>query len=177
MKINKADTKFRVVIVDLPNGEKEYLATNLDKKSFSYDDIKNVYSLRWGIETNFHILKENLKIEAISSSKDELIKQDIYSQMLAYNTLQAFINTNDEKIEQDNYKHQMKTNMNMAIGFFKKYFIYILIEEDENIKFSLIEQLENAIRRHLVPIRKNRHYPRNKNRVKNKHSINKRKSF
>jgi len=46
MKINKADTKFRVVIVDLPNGEKEYLATNLDKKSFSYDDIKNVYSLR-----------------------------------------------------------------------------------------------------------------------------------
>jgi len=177
MEKTKADTEFRVVIVELENGEKEYLATNLEANKFSYEDIKNIYRLRWGIETNFHVLKENMKIEAISSSKDELIKQDIFSQMLACNTLQAFINTSNKKINQEKYKHEMKTNMNMAIGFFKKYFIYILIETDETKKRLLIEQMETGIKRYLVPIRKNRNFPRNKNRVKNKHSINKRKSF
>jgi len=176
MEKTKADTCFRAVVIELNNGEKEYLATNLENDKFTYEDIKEIYRLRWGIETNFHVLKENMKIEVISSSKDELIKQDIYSQMLACNTLQAFVNGNNEKINQEKYKHEMKTNMNIAIGFFKKYFIYILIEEDENQKRLLINKLEDGIRKHIIPIRKGRNFPRNK-QGKNKYSINKRKSF
>ena len=177
MKTTKSNASFRVVVIELENGEKSYLATNLTAEKFTYEDIKEIYKLRWGVETNFHILKESLKIESITSSKDELIKQDIYSQMLAFNTIQAFVNANNEKIDQPKYKHEMKTNMNMAIGFFKKFFIHILIENDANKKKFLVERLETAIKQHLVPKRPGRKKPVEHKHKNNKYPINKRKSF
>ena len=85
-----------------------------------------------------------------------MIKQDIYSQMLAFNLLQSFIADAQKEFDSKGltYKHEMKINKNMAVGFFKKSLIVI-----------------------LVPVRKNRNYPRNKTKDKNKYSITKRKSF
>ena len=40
----------------------------------------------------------------------------------------------------------------------------------------MYELLEQKIEKYLIPIKKDRHYPRNKYK-KNKYSINKRKSF
>ena len=175
MQATKARVSFRTVIVDLEDGKKAYLATNLAADEFSYADIKEIYRLRWGIETNYNTLKESLKIESISSSKDELIKQDIYSALVAYNTLQFHVIENEPKINPSKYKHKMKPNMNMAIGFFKKYFIYILIESDAVKLKVLMDKLADAICRHLIPIRPNRKYPIK--RSSNKHSITKRKAF
>lgn len=39
----------------------------------------------------------------------------------------------------------MKINFNMAIGFFKKFFILIFIEENPERKKSLIDKLEEKI--------------------------------
>ena len=50
------------------------------------------------IEINYRHLKNDLKIENITSSKEVFIKQDIYSQVLVSNMLQAFINENNENI-------------------------------------------------------------------------------
>lgn len=176
MKTTRATTSFRMVVVELENGEKQYLATNLSPEEFTTEDIQKIYKLRWGIESSFHTLKESLKIESITSSKDNLIKQDIYSQMLAFNTIQAFVNANNEKIDQSTYKHKMKTNTNMAVGFFKKYFLYILVEEDDTKKKYLLGKLEEGIKRHIVPNRPGRKYTVNKKKH-NKYPINKRKSF
>ena len=70
----------------------------------------------------------------------------------------------------------MKINMNMAIGFVKKTLILIIIEEDRNKQDEMFELLMKKIPKYIVPVKKDRHYPRNKNK-KNKYSINKRKSF
>ena len=176
METNGFKVSCRVVTVELETGEKEYLATNLESDKFTYEDIKKIYTLRWGIETNFHTLKESLKIESISSSKEDLIKQDIYSQMVAFNTLQAFANAKEKEIDQPKYKHEMKININMAVGFFKKYFIYLLIEENMLKKKILMEELSDNIKRYLVPKRPGRKYPIQPNK-RNKYPINKRKSF
>ena len=93
--------------------------------------------------------------------------------MVAFNLLQAFINDAQDSIEQKKYKHEMKINTNMAVGFYKKFLLYIMIEEDENKKQQL---LESSIKSYLVPIQRGRKYPRKKDK-KNKYSINKRKSF
>ncbi len=73
--------------------------------------------------------------------------------MMVYNIMQSIVNDLEETIEQEKYKHPMKININMAVGFVKRFLV-----------------------KNIVPIRENRHYTRN-NSVKNKHSINKRKSF
>ena len=70
----------------------------------------------------------------------------------------------------------MKVNMNMAVGFVKKALMKIVLEEDINKQNRMFELLEQKIEKYLIPIKKDRHYPRNKNK-KNKYSINKRKSF
>ena len=173
---SKMDIKVRCIKIILSNGETEILITNLSKEEVSTEDMKELYNLRWQIELNYHVLKESLKIELITSSKENLIKQDIYSQMVAFNLLQAFINDEQESIDQKKYKHEMKININMAVGFYKKFLLYIMIEEDKNKKHQLLETLGSSIKSYLVPIRKDRQYPRKKDK-KNKYSINKRKSF
>ena len=115
----------RFVNIVLPTGEVETLVTNLDKKEFSKDDIDYIYQYRWGIETNYGILKNSMKITNISSSKDGIIKQEIYSTMLVYNTLQGLVNDLENEIDQEKYKHKVKIDFNMAVGFVKKFNIDI----------------------------------------------------
>ena len=120
--------KVRCVKVELEIGEIEILLTNLETEKFTSDEIKELYNRCWQIEINYRHLKNDLKIENITSSKEVFIKQDIYSQVLVSNMLQAFIN---ENINQTKYKNKMKTNTNMSVGIFKNTLIYILLENNE----------------------------------------------
>lgn len=169
----------RIVRITLPSGEVEHLATNLTSDEVSYDDMKILYNLRWQIELNYHLLKESLKIETITSSKDELIKQDIFSQMLAFNLLQSFISDSQKDFDEKGlkYKHEMKINKNMAIGFFKKSLILIVLEKDENKQNEMIKAMSEKMQKYTVPVRKNRKYKRSSPKDRNKYSLNKRKAF
>lgn len=48
----------------------------------------------------------------------------------------------------------MKININMAIGFVKRFLVKILIENDDNVRKRLSEQLFNNILENIVSIRK-----------------------
>ena len=176
MEETKEIIELRIVIFDSKDGEKIILATNLSKEEFNYEKMFELYKLRWEIELNYHSLKESLKIETITSSNDIIIYQDIYSQMLVYNLIQAFKQDAEKNIDQTKYKNEMKINMNMATGFVKKALVKIILEEDIDKQNRMFELLEQKIEKYLIPIKKDRHYPRNKYK-KNKYSINKRKSF
>ena len=115
-------------------------------------------------------------ITNISSSKDCIIKQEIYSPMTVYNIMQSITNDLENDMKQENYKHPMKINVNMAIGFVKRFLLKILLEENEEEKQKLSDLLFENILKIIVLIRKERHYKRN-NIHKNKHPINKRKSI
>lgn len=166
----------RLVNIVLPTGEIETLMTNLNEIEMSYEELKDLYRLRWGIETSYHYLKESMKIETITSSNEDIIKQDILSQMFVFNILQSFQNDAESDIKQEDYKHKMKININMATGYIKQYLIYILLEDDGKLRDSYMSNLYEKILKHIVPIRPNRKYERKKD-VKNKHHINKRKTF
>lgn len=166
----------RCVKIKLESGEIEYLLTNLDKEEFNTVEIGILYNMRWKIETNYHHLKSNIKIECITSSKDILIKQDIYSQVLVANMLQTFINEQNEELENYKYKHKMKINNNMAIGILKNTLIYILLEDDTEKRNEMMEKFNKRILKYTVPIKPGRKSER-KNNTKNRYHINQRKSF
>lgn len=170
--LNGNTIKLRAVKIKLET-ETEILLTNLD---FTYEEIKELYKLRWSIESTYHQLKENLKIETISSGKEVIVKQEILSQILVYNIAQSHINVAESKIKQQKYKYEMKINHNMAIGLLKDYFIFIIMEKNSKKRLLLIDELEELIKKYLCPVRKNRKYKRNK-QIKNKYHINKRKTF
>ena len=168
--------KVRFVNIILPTGEVETLLTNLNTKEFTTEDINYLYQLRWRIETSYHYLKESMKITNISSSKDGIIKQEIYSQMLVFNMLQAIQNEKEKEINQEKYKHKMKINISMAVGYIKRYIIVIMLEDDMEKRKRLYDELTNKVLKNIVPIRKCRTFDRNKN-TKNSYHLNKRKSF
>ena len=142
MEETKEDIEVRIVIISNKDGEKIILATNLSKEKFGYDEMVELYKLRWEIELNYHCLKESLKIGTITSSNDIIIYQDIYSQMLIYNLIQEFKQDAEKNMDQIKYKNEMKVNMNMAVGFVKKSLVKIIIEENKEIQNKMLDLLE-----------------------------------
>ena len=60
--------------------------------------------------------------------------------------------------------------------FVKKSLVIIILEDNIDKQNEMFNLLEKKIEKYLIPIKKDRHYQRKKNK-KNKYSINKRKSF
>ena len=75
----------RCVRVKLPSGEDEILVTNLDRKDFPKRDIKEIYRLRWGIETGFNYLKNAVFVEEFVSKTENGLAQDYFVSLLVYN--------------------------------------------------------------------------------------------
>jgi len=117
-----------------------------------------------------------MKIQTITSSKKNIIEQDVLSQMYVFNMLQRIQSELEKEINQENYKHKMKININMAVGYIKKYMIKILLKNDKKEREKLLEILDNKILKHIVPVRENRNYERGREKL-NKNPINKRKTF
>ena len=82
----------RILTIELDNGKTETLLTNIFNKEFQIEDFKELYNLRWGIETNYNTMKNRLNIENYSGKKRITIEQDIYSKFLKYNVFQYYEN-------------------------------------------------------------------------------------
>lgn len=66
-------------------GEEEIFATNLPEKYLKNNRVDELYSLRWGVETNHRDLTETMKIEKWHSKKLNGILQEIYAMLWAAN--------------------------------------------------------------------------------------------
>ena len=76
----------RVVRFKLDTGEYETIVTSLmDRKKFPAKVLKELYHLRWGIETSFRELKYNIGVSNLHTIKDEFIIQEIWAKLTMYN--------------------------------------------------------------------------------------------
>lgn len=180
-KLKKLDIKFhpfkyRVVKVQLNNGEIEVLATSLiDEKKYPAHIFKELYALRWGIETNYDHLKNNLEIEDFTGKSSISVQQDFFAKIFITN-LQTVI-ARDAQAEIDEEKkdteHRYKINRNLSLGFMKDRVIRILM----NNKSDDYEELKNLFKLEPVPIRGGRNFPRDHRYSTRKYHMNKKKAF
>ena len=149
---------FRIVRFQIVNGSYETVLTNLDTIEYPTDKIKQLYSMRWGIETSFRDLKYTIGLLNFHSKKVLCIQQEIYARLIMYNfaeiiTLQVVINKKQRK-------HIYKANFSVAVHMCRLYF--------NNKTTSL--NLQAIIAQNLIPIRAERQYPR-KQTTKSFHSF------
>ena len=71
--------------IELNSNKTEWLLTNLDEETMSYEQINEIYDARWGIECTYKTLKQRLQIENYTAQSKIGIKQDIYSTFITYN--------------------------------------------------------------------------------------------
>ena len=77
--------------------------------------------------------------------------------------LQAFINEGDKLVSNLKYKNEMKVNNNMAIGIFKILLFIFFIEDNIDKGSELMQKMQTAICKFVVPIKNGRKNPRKTN--------------
>ena len=158
---NTKSIKLRFIRVKLPNGDEKTLATNLSQEEFSYNEICELYTLRWGIETVYDDLKNKLEIENFTGTKSDIIKQDIFATILLSNIINDIISESSENIKQK-FKHEMQINRAFAVGILKIGLFDIFLEKSHRKRCQILKSLKEELLTELLPIRPGRHYYRSK---------------
>ena len=132
---------FRVVRFKLTEDTYEVLLTNLPEDEFSVSELKNLYAMRWGIETSFRDLKYSLALSFFHSKKTENILQEVFARLTMYNFAELI--TSHVVVKQKSRKHLYKINFASAVHICRNFFL-------KNISPSDVEAL---LLMHLLPVR------------------------
>lgn len=166
VKISREDAiKVRLVKILLSTGETEVLVTNLyDKKLYPLRALKEVYNLRWGIETYYGYLKEELQLGVFSGTNPVCIQQDFAANLFLFN-LQSIIQKQCEPTLEEistGRKYRQKVNKNISWAALKYRVVRLFINQEPA---CILKQLESLFCRYTEPIRPNRKYPRTRKTV------------
>ena len=142
--------QFRVVKIKTAENTYEYLITNLPPDEFSLEEIKELYHLRWGIETSFRELKYIFGTANFHSKKREFIEMEIWARILLYNF--CSIITDHVAVNRKGKKHMLQVNYSVAYD--ACHYLLRLHGGEESPK------IESLIEKNFLPIRPNRKYAR-----------------
>ena len=128
-KAHTEDMKIRVIAVPLESGETEYLATNIFDKSITADMFKELYFLRWPVESKYYELKYRVNIEEFNGATSNSIRQEFFINVLISNLASLIKNAADDEIDSranpgNRYRYQ--ANRTFIIGRLKRLFPKVL---------------------------------------------------
>ena len=166
------DIKVRVVKFLLPSGETEVLISDLWDKRMGIKGFKQLYFMRWPVETKYDEVKNKLEIENFSGRSVLAIEQDFYITMYMTNIAAAAYweaqeQVDDERAEKDN-RYQYQVNVNHVIGVLKDRFILALLEDDEEKRSKQVRKILLLLAKRVSPVRPNRSVARKSSSRKSK---------
>ena len=124
-------------------GENSYelVVTNLDKSEFTPNDLKQLYSMRWGIETSFRHLKYTIGLMYFHSKKTEYILGEIFAKLTMYNFVELIVS--HTKVPNKQRKLTYSLNFSAAVHICYNFFL-------KNVSPSAVEAL---ITQYLAPLK------------------------
>ena len=176
-KERTADIDIRVIAVPLDGGETEYLATNIYTKSLTAKDFKELYFMRWPIETKYGELKNQFQLEEFSGTTSTSIEQEFFINILLSNIAALLKSSADDEISKGarkSNKYRYQANRAFIIARMK-WFLPRLISGDCSVN-DLIDIFENAciVVSQIQPGRKDKRNKRNSDRER-KHFNNRKR--
>jgi hypothetical protein len=155
----------RVIKFALPSGETETLVTNIFDERMRIKAFKQLYFMRWPVETKYGEVKLKLEVENFSGRTKIAIRQDFYITMMLSNIIavarceaQPVV---DRAREGKHNKYRYKVNVNHSIGTFKDRFLLVLLEPNDEKRGVKMEEIIRLICEHVIPERKGRSVLRN----------------
>lgn len=144
------EIQIRFVRFKLDSGEYEVLATSLPQDVFTAEDLKELYHMRWNIETSYLLSKWVLGMVCYHSKKAENVKQEVYADLIMYNFVMYICA--HLKPKKHGKKHPRQINFTQAI----KICLHFFRAKEGEQAFDV----ESTILRFLLPIRSGRSYQR-----------------
>ena len=145
------ELKLRILRFPISETVYECIITNLPPEEFSLDDIRELYHMRWGIETSFRELKYAIGLTHFHSRKLDYIKQEIWARLILYNFCEAITARTVAQISHRPRKHLYQLNYTRAIHICR-FFLSIRKGAPPDVEF--------LISRELLPVRPGRSDPR-----------------
>lgn len=144
----------RCTSIKLDDGNYEFLVSNLPSEAFSPADLKDLYWLRWGIETSFRSLKYALSLSYLHSVSRDLIIQEVFAKAVLYNFV-SLIHADVEQSEEmeaiaKRRKRKYKVSFDNAVAASVLYL---------KRKMSALK-LKCWLLRNLTMVKEGRSYPR-----------------
>ena len=162
----------RVLVIDLENGEKEYLMTTLmDSGKFHHAIFGEIYNMRWGTEEGYKFIKIDAEIENFSTKTILGIEQEFYGTIVMSNVRALLANEAQEEFELEKIKpckYEHKINRNISLGILKNGFVKVLFNDNESID-DFCERAKCLMKKNTIPIRKGRKFPRKRKAVRRHH--------
>lgn len=167
-KYNKnSGINVRLVRVDLPGGDIEILMTSLlDSQKYPTKMFKELYFLRWGIETFYDELKNKLKVEYFTGYSKVSILQDFFCAIFISNLQSTIVNDLQEELDLQNQSkiYDYKINTNLSYGFLKNRILELLFKKAP--LNQILNELESLFLKNTIPIRNNRSNKREKDKYR-----------
>lgn len=160
-KVNKTTfVELRVEKVLLKTGEIEILITSIkDDKLLTNQELKELYNLRWGIETDIGKDKNLMQLENYSSHLKNGIEQDFYASFIANNIHSIVKREAQKKVDKKikNRKYIYKINISASINEFKQNLIKIFYTHKLE---KLLRKIASAFQLFIEPVRPERQVAR-----------------
>lgn len=159
--------RVRLVRVELANSI-EVLITNLwEEEGHSTEEFKDLYFMRWRIETNIFIQKNILQLESFSGLTVASVLQDFYATVMMTNLHSILIKEAQQTIENTlkDRKYPVKINRNKSFGKLKVNLIYLFVNHEPGL---ILQKLHDHFIRDILPVRKERSFKRVRKNVQSK---------
>ena len=139
----------RIIRIELSDSCYENLITNLPELDFDFDDLKDLYHLRWDEETSFRDLKYPLCLKAFHSQKYEYIIQEVWARAILYNFCSDIAMA--VEIPEKKRKYVYQVNYSEAIKICRD---FLRIHDGTTL------DVEGLIAQNILPVRPGRTFPR-----------------
>ena len=179
---SKISVKLRVLQIHLKDSENndiiEILLTNIFEDDFTPEEFKELYHLRWGIETKYDDIKNKLEIESFSGTSPLAVRQDFFATMFLNNLASMMIAENADEIDrlhnsgQNKYQYKanintvisvlaekVEANINTVISVLAEKVVQLFIVSNRERK-KILKFIYSEIQHSVVPIRPGRSNPR-----------------
>ncbi len=157
------EIKVRFVRVLLDTGEVEVLVTTLiDEEKYSAPEFKEIYNMRWGVETYYKTIKERLCLENFTGQSVEAVNQDFYSTIFVSNIESIFTKDVQKELDEKSLNNLHCQQVNKAVSFnaIKNHIIDLFYKERD--LSVILKRLDELFKTNTVCKREGRKNPRHK---------------
>ena len=166
--------KVRVLRIKLSEDVTEVLVTNIYDEKITPMEFKELYFLRWGVESKYKELKSSIKIEEFSGTNPIAIEQDFYtsiylsmiSGLIKKDADASIANANKDKSLNSTYQ----SNRNFILGQVFKRIIKLLVKS--RLRNKILESILEKSIKIRSQVRCNRSCERKKKHPRKKHHHN-----
>lgn len=178
--IRDGDTvRVRIIRIILESGEEEYLVTNLFDSSITPEMFRELYHMRWGVESKYLELKSRLELEEFTGACHTSVEQEFFITVMISNLSAMVKKDADREIERQcavkRNRYAYQSNRSSIIGQMKEMLAPMMCGERDI--GNILDQIYSSAVRRRSQIQPDRKCERPRIQLKRKHFNNRKTSM